>query len=121
MAEDLYAYCCEWSSSHKGKDPAKVCDDYPELMKRVLTDKFKLSEAAVTSFIMDACFGNWEKLHSTTIEKSADARAYADEIVGDVWYSSDRWSWDRVLRIQWMYQRLFDRVRRNVGVGNGRS
>ena len=36
----------------------------------------------------------------------------ADILVGDVLYCSDRFSYDRLLRIQWVYQRLGDRLHR---------
>ena len=107
--EELCDYVCKWINKHRGKSPAKIRDDYPKMMRRVLTVWFLMSKDAAKSFIDGACVGNWERLHLTSVEKVLDADVFADELLDDLWYSSDRWSWDRVLRIQWLYQRVIER------------
>ena len=108
----LCSHCCKWANDHDGADPKAVMEDYPAMMEEVL-NSFGLAEVDAENFIADACFGNWQRMHETDEERQTlDARHYADIIVGDVWYCSDRWSWDRVIRIQWAYQRLRDRCGR---------
>ena len=113
--DELCAYCCEWRHEHENKSPQTICDDYPKMMRRVLKVWFHMPKKAAKTFIDGACRGNWERLHLTAMEKAASAESYADEILGEVWYCSDRWSWDRVMRIQWLYQRLRDKVRMGTG------
>ena len=113
MAEefDLCEYCCAWVSDMREKSPATVRDAYPRMMRTVLKAGFHMGKRASRGFIEDACCGNWLKLHETDVEREADAEAYMRMLIRDVWYCSDRWSWDRVLRVQWLYRRLRDRCR----------
>lgn len=111
---DICGYCCEWVSYHRGADPAEVMRDYPKMMRKVLRHKFGLSKGAAKEFIKYACEGNWLKLHETDVEDAADSDMYAQRILDDVHYCSDRWSWDRVLRIQWLYRRLVRKCQRDM-------
>ena len=108
---DLCEYCCKWVHGLEGKSPLAVRDAYPRMMRKVLRHHCGMGKEAASLFIEDACCGNWLKLHETDVERNASAGAYAEMLVGDVWYCSDRWSWDRVLRIQWLYRRLCNRCR----------
>lgn len=109
---DLCSYCCQWANGLEGKSPLTVRDAYPKMMRKVLKERFGMPKEAAKRFIAEACEGNWERLHETGVEKDVEAESYADMLIGDVWYCSDRWSWDRVLRIQWAYRRLVDKCRR---------
>ena len=111
---DVCEACCKWVHKCEGKSPAYVRDTYPKMMRVVLKEKFGMPKKAASVFIAEACNGNWERLHETNIEEKVDAATYADYLVNDVWYCSDRWSWDRVIRVQWAYQRLVDRCRREM-------
>lgn len=112
MSKDVCSHCCKWASEHEDANPLAVRDDYPSMMRVVLRHKFGMTKGAANEFIESACEGNWAKIYETDVERSTDAEDYAEMICGDVFYCSDRWSWDRVLRIQWLYRRLVDRCRR---------
>ena len=103
---DACDYCCKWVARHKGTEPAEVMEDYPKMMCKVLRHKFGLSKSAAKVFVRTACEGNWLKLHETDVEKHVGSDVYADMILAEVRYCSDRWSYDRVLRVQWLYMRL---------------
>ena len=109
---DICGYCCEWFGDHIGADPTEVMNDYPRMMRKVLRQRFGLSKKAAKDFVRYACEGNWSKLHETDVEKDADSELYARMILGDVHYCSDRWSWGRVIRIQWLYRRLVQKCER---------
>lgn len=111
---DLCAYCCEWAHGLEGKSPLSVKDAYPKMMRKVLMRRFGMPKAAAKQFVWQACCGNWLKLHETDMERHAGAEDYADALVWDVYYCSDRWSWDRVMRVQWLYMRLRDRCEKEV-------
>lgn len=109
---DTCSWCCEWVHEMEGKSPTAIRDAYPMMMRKVLVKEFCMSKRAAKNFISEACVGNWERLHETSVEKVVDAATYARELVSDIWYCSDRWSWDRLIRVQWLYKRLDDRCRR---------
>lgn len=47
---------------------------------------------------------NWEHLHMTDAEREYDADKWFDEFSSDLFYCSDRWSFDRLLRVQWKFR-----------------
>ena len=55
-------------------------------------------------------YGNWQKLWQTDEEKAASIQRYAHMLIGEVFYASDRMSWDRLLRINWTYLRMIERL-----------
>ena len=103
---DVCSFCCNWRSEHGNSSPATIADSYPEMNTVVLKEKFYFNKKAAEEFIEDACYGNWDRLHLTGAEKHLDAEAWARMLLGEVWYCSDRWSWDRLIRTQWLYQCL---------------
>lgn len=48
--------------------------------------------------------GNWERLHLTAAEAEISADEWLDQFSWDVFYCSDRWSFDRVTRCHWMFR-----------------
>lgn len=109
---DACEFCCVWVNDKNGKSPHTVKDEYPVMMREVLVNLFGMKRKGAKFFIENACYGNWERLHETAIEKCADAEDYAELLLSEVWYCSDLWTWDRVMRVQWLYQRLVERCRR---------
>lgn len=109
---DLCGYCCEWISTVSGKSPVDIADTYPRMMRKVLKHRFGFGKSSAKEFIRSACYGNWTRLHETDMEKVASASDYANYLLDEVFYCSDRWSWDRVFRVQWIYRRLLDRIDR---------
>ncbi len=109
---DLCGYCCEWFRDTEGKSPVTVRDTYPKMMRRVLKEHFHLPHKAARKFVDEACYGNWDRFHLTRLEKEASAEDVAESLRYDVFYISDRLSWDRVIRVQWLYQVLRDKCRR---------
>lgn len=79
--------------------------DYKALMKLVLCRCLGVF-GNLDHVIEDACYGNWEHLWETDGEKSMTVADFVEYITGEVFYCSDRWSWDRFLRVNWAYQRI---------------
>lgn len=115
MSVDVCEKCCEWVHDCEDKSPLSVADSYPNMMCYVLKHKFLMTKSSAKEFVSEACYGNWERLHETSAEKVLDAGQYASVLRDEVWYCSDRWSWDRVIRVQWLYKRLLERVQRERG------
>ena len=114
MSLETCERCCEWVHDNEDKSPLTVADSYSKMMAYVLRHEFHMSKGAAKAFVDEACCGNWERMHETNAEKALGAKDYAELLRGDVWYCSDRWSWDRVIRVQWLYKRLRDRVEEEV-------
>lgn len=56
--------------------------------------------------------GNWKKMWLTDEEEKESDADICVGLLGDIFYCSDRMSWDRLARINWQYQRLLKRVRK---------
>ena len=87
----------------------KFIDNYKRLMRRILIVKFKLY-GDLDNFIERAAYGNWEHFHETKEEKEKSFEELFEHLCHEISYCSDRWSWDRVIRVNWLYQRLKDRM-----------
>lgn len=55
--------------------------------------------------------GNWKKMWLTPEEEQQPTEEICRDFIGDIFYCSDRMSWDRLTRINWQYQRLLKRIR----------
>lgn len=84
-------------------------DNYKKLMKRVLKVKFKI-RGNLDNFIESAAYGNWEHFHETEEEKKESFEDVFEHLCHEIFYCSDRWSWDRIIRVNWLYQRAKDRL-----------
>ena len=102
---NLCDYCFEWASAYRGSAPDVVRDAYPEMMRKVLKT-FGLKRKAADEFIRTACNGYWLRLHRTQIEKEVGPEVYARVLIEDVQDCSERWSWDSVLKVQWLFRKL---------------
>ena len=48
--------------------------------------------------------GNWKRLHMTDDEKQITKDEWLDRFWIEVFYCSDRWSFDRLMRCHWFYR-----------------
>ncbi len=48
--------------------------------------------------------GNWEHLHQTKEENMWSRAKWLDNFASDLWYCSDRMSFDRLTRLHWQYR-----------------
>ena len=108
---DSCDYICKWVSDHRGAEPSEVMEDYPKMMVKVLRHELGFTKDAAKRFVWYACEGNWLKLHETDVERVMSSYGYARILLGDLHYISDRLSFDRILRVQWLYQRLVRKCR----------
>ena len=47
---------------------------------------------------------NWDHLHPTEEEKKKTKEELYNEFIDDVFYCSDRWGFDRLMRCQWKFR-----------------
>lgn len=55
-------------------------------------------------------YGNWQKIWLAPEEEAESTEDLCRVLIGDVFYCSDRMSWDRLARINWQYLRLLKRL-----------
>lgn len=65
---------------------------------------FGMNKAAIRLMWEELAYGNWEHLHQTDNERSMDADWWLTEFRSDVFYCSDRWSLDRLMRCHWKFR-----------------
>ena len=84
-------------------------DAYVGLMKLVLRRWLNI-RGDLAYIIYDACWGNWERLRETQDEKRMTMAMLIETLANDIEYCSDRWSWDRFLRNNYLYHRIKHRM-----------
>lgn len=59
----------------------------------------------------ELAYGNWKHLHETDEERSKSAEEWLDDFSSDVFYCSDRWSLDRLMRCHWQFRQWKRRIK----------
>lgn len=59
---------------------------------------------------------NWKKLHPNDYEEEQQAEHWIEKLASDVFYCSDRWSMDRLMRNHWRYRMAISRLHENEDV-----
>ena len=116
MYEDIREYqhevcsmCCKTANKWAEKPFEKeMILDYRMCIDKVMRAFFGIQIQEVIDRFIDTCgFGNWEKFWVTEdeeIDKTIDE--WADDLWAEVFYCSDRWDWDRLIRTNWIFQRM---------------
>ena len=52
----------------------------------------------------ELAYGNWTHLHETDEERNRSADEWLDAFSIDMFYCSDRWSLDRLMRCHWQFR-----------------
>lgn len=80
-------------------------EDYMCFARSLLRHGFKI-KGHTNWLVENLGEGNWQHLWETEEEKQEDTAKIFDDMTSDMLYCSDRWSWDRFLRINWQFQRI---------------
>ena len=109
---DVCKKCMEFCKRNEDNNTANevLISDYRKLMTSVLKNEFHISKKASKSVIDSLGYGNWKHLWMTDEEKSKSIEEIKDTLIGEIFYCSDRWSWDRVLRVNWVFLRLLEKL-----------
>ena len=92
------------------KDQQKVLDKYPKMFEAICIYCFKLPKRIRKDLFYELAQGNWNHLWETDEEKKMTIAELCEQLKWDVFYGSDRMSWDRLCRIHWNWQRIKDRL-----------
>lgn len=89
----------------------EILTEYRESICPALCNySFKLSRRHALNICDNLGQGNWEKMWLTDEEKAESIDKICRALLWDVYYCSDRMTWDRLTRINWQYQRLLHRM-----------
>ena len=92
------------------KNWEEILDKYPKMFDAICIYNFKLPNRIRNDLFDNLCKGNWEHLWETEEEKKMTIAELCYELRGEVFYCSDRMSWDRLCRIHWIWQRIARRL-----------
>lgn len=92
------------------KNQQEILDKYPKMFEAICIYCFKLPKRIRKDLFYDLVKGNWTHLWETKEEKKMTIAELCEQLKWDVFYCSDRMSWDRLCRIHWNWQRIRDRL-----------
>lgn len=86
-------------------------DAYPHMFKAICCYCFHLPNYVTKSLFANLGYGNWKHLWETEEEEKETIDELCETLRWEVYYCSDRMSWDRLLRVHWIWQRIQRRKR----------
>ncbi len=90
---------------------AILCEYRETICPALCKYNFKLSRKQALLLCDTLGQGNWEKMWLTPEEEAEPIDKICQSFIWDIFYCSDRMSWDRLTRINWQYQRLLQRMK----------
>lgn len=88
------------------EDWQEIVRKYPKMFDAICIYNFKLPNRIRNDLFDNLCKGNWEHLWETEEEEKMTIAELCYELRGEVFYCSDRMSWDRLCRIHWIWHRI---------------
>lgn len=84
------------------ENPTRVTKGWHNVFCTVLSDMGFPKKAR--KYLWDNMLGgNWSRLHLTEDEEAVTGAEWLGALRDDVWYCSDRWTFDRLMRCHWRY------------------
>lgn len=91
--------------------PEETIAMYPEVFRAMCSYNFKLNKQTIDDMFESLAHGNWSHFWETDEDKKKNIDELCEELRSEVFYISDRMSWDRLIRTHWIWQRIMDRKR----------
>ena len=105
-------YYAKINAFNKLETSKEVINQYPDIFRIIVKHNFKVKRSEIERMLETMCYGNWKRLWETDDEtKLKTLDDYCEELKGELFYCSDRMSWDRLMRIHWIYQTILRRLR----------
>lgn len=92
------------------EDWQEIVYKYPKMFDAICIRCFKIPKRICKDLFANLMKGNWEHLWETEEENKMTIAELCYELRGEVFYCSDRMSWDRLCRIHWIWQRIARRL-----------
>ena len=107
-SKNVCQLCMDFCNKYENySDMQLFIDEYKILMKKILKYNFKIPARCADEIICSLGQGNWEHLWETEEEQTIMTPIKIKEyVLEEIFYCSDRWSWDRILRVNWAMIRL---------------
>ena len=86
----------------KGVNLGEFSKDYRWLVNNIMLFEFGFPAHVRSKFINNQ-YTRWDHFVPTAEEDRKDIVDWAMDIVGEIFYCSDRWSLDKLIKISWMY------------------
>jgi hypothetical protein len=99
--KDCMKFCEAYKENHS--DVENVTDDWYSIFVKVCK-YLGINKSGSDVLWNDMCCGNWKHLWATEDERDKSADDWFVDFSADVFYCSDRWSIDRLMRCHWMYR-----------------
>lgn len=112
-ANKPYQDACEFYNKYKDKQPEdytndELIGDWQKVFNSVLK-YFGFNRRSRKYLFYNLCDGNWGRLHMTKEEEYRTETQWLVELTADVFYCSDRWSFDRLMRNHWKFRNVLYR------------
>lgn len=104
---------CEFYRKYRDKQPEdytndELIEDWRKVFNSVLK-YFGFNRHSRNFLFYTLCEGNWKHLHMTKKEEYYTETQWLSELAYDVFYCSDRWSFDRLMRNHWAFRNALRR------------
>lgn len=88
--------------------PTEIARDWEDLFYSVCS--YLISGDATTADVLysELVAGNWKRLHVTEEESGYSINDWITMFKDEVFYCSDRWSFDRLSRCHWLFRRVME-------------
>lgn len=87
-----------------------IAHAYPKVFEALCCYNYRLPKRIVDNMFANLAYGNWERMWETDEDKKKTVADLCNMLKWEVFYISDRMSWDRLIRTHWIWQRICDRI-----------
>lgn len=101
VCSDCMDFFAKYEKRHD--DAKAVTDDWHKVFISVCKH-LGINKRSADVLFEQMCMGNWEHLHQTDGEKVISVDDWFSRFLWDVFYCSDRWSIDRLMRCHWYFR-----------------
>lgn len=102
---NVYTDCMDFFARYeKRHDDAKAVTDGWHKVFVGVCKHLGINRRSANVLFENMCLGNWKHLHQTDGESEFTSDIWFDKFLWDVFYCSDRWSVDRLMRCHWCFR-----------------
>lgn len=106
---ELSMEMCDYIGKHE-PEPKEVTKRWRRVFEVVLIRE-QFNKHAIDYMWKYLAEGNWEHLHQTDEEQGMSADDWLEAFRWEVFYCSDRWSLDRLMRCHWLWRQWTQQLR----------
>lgn len=100
ICKSCMKFCREYENEHS--DVKAISRDWHNIFNKVC-GYLGIGKGSTKVLWTNMCCGNWDHLHQTDSEKNNTSDDWFKKFCWDLFYCSDRWTVDRLMRVHWYY------------------